>query len=252
MLKNFYLYKFFMSFKKILLFFIIFLFLIQEVFSNGDILKVIFDVLNSLLFTVYGPYAVTLIAVFGVVGLGLVIVFLFFIVFPTITLYAMIYGFLSQLRIFRSRTINLIIAITIATPAMFFPLPIPIPFLNNFPFPLPLFGIFVVLLFTALNFWLAFLFFLMISFGAWYIFLGKKRKWGTSAAIYHTYKDEANSLRFELRTTNEAIADVMRNMAKETDPAKRAALETTLQTLSDRRNDISDRITQMEQIRKRL
>jgi len=44
----------------------------------------------------------------------------------------------------------------------------------------------------------------------------------------------------------------MRRMAKETDPNTRAGIEASVRELTDRKNDLSERIREMEEIRRRL
>jgi len=165
------------------------------------------------------------------------------VILPAITVYTIIYGFLMEIRIFRNKTVNLIIALSIGSSAIFLPLP---------PFGVPVFGLLVAFLFGAMAWWAIFVFSIMFFVGVWYLFLTRRAKWGTTSAVYGAYQDEAKGLSFELRAINESLADAMRRMAKETDPNTRAGIEASVRELTDRKNDLSERIREMEEIRRRL
>lgn len=194
-----------------------------------------------------GPIAIAILGFLTALGLGIAaiiaIVILALFVLPFMTLCAIIYGFLSELRIFRSRTVNLTITITLALSTLFIPLPI----IGTTLF----FGV-LNILYTLMASWAVLVFTLMFFVGTWYLFLTRRAKWGTTAGVYAAYHQEAKGLSFELRETNEALAEAMRKMARETDPVKRASLEKSIQELNDRRNDISERIRGLDQARRQF
>jgi len=178
---------------------------------------------------------------------ALIFIYVIILMMPYVSVYLIFYGFLKELRIFRSANwINIVLAFTITTSAMFMPLPFP-PFLG-----LPLFGWLVKSLFFLMTGWSVIVFAALFFVGTIYFFKIRHAQWGTSAGVYAAYRDEAKGLRFELRSANEALAEAMRKMAQETDPDKRSAIEKSVQELSDRRNDVSERIRELEQARRQF
>ncbi|MEM5793472.1 MAG: hypothetical protein QXY45_03935 [Candidatus Aenigmatarchaeota archaeon] len=203
------------------------------------------SIIHKICMNLLGPSLFnSLMKIFTFTGIGLYIVFLTSILMPYITTILIVYGFLTELRIFRYKNwINLALAISI-TSSVFF---IPIPGIGYV-----LFFVFVNRIFSLLTHWSVLLFSFMFFVGTIYFYKMRVSKWQTSAGVYAAYRDEARSLRFELRSVNEALATAMQNLARETDPTKRASLEKSIQELSDRRNDISERIREMEEVRRRL
>ena len=214
------------------------------IFLGGGLLSIITHIciwtLGNFLFNamlaaiggaILGPWAIPLI-------------FITAVLFPFITVFLIVYGFLSELRIFRYKNwINAILAFTITTSTFY----VPLPFLGG-----PIFRMFVYFLFSALTYWSVFLFGVMFFVGTIYLFNVRRLKWQTSAGVYAAYKDEVNSLRFELKSVNESLALAMQNLAKESDPNKRAEIEKTIEKLTEQRDDISDRIRGLEEVKRRL
>ncbi|MBD3155656.1 MAG: hypothetical protein GF368_03300 [Candidatus Aenigmarchaeota archaeon] len=177
-------------------------------------------------------------------GIALFIMFVLIILLPYISAFLIVYGFLNELRIFRYKPwINIVLAFTMTTSVMFVPIPI---------FGFALFTLLVRFLFSAMTAWSIILFTLMFFVGTIYLFKIRRSKWGTSAGVYAAYKQEARSLGAELESINTSLSQAMAKMANETDPNKRAALERSVQELTDRRRDLSERIKELEETSRRL
>jgi len=232
--------------KNLFIFSIVILILINPVFAQNTKLD---QIIEGIFKFVGATAAIGLVSQIASISIFVtwapIIAFFMFIVLPFITVFAIVHGFLMEMKIFRSKTTNLILALTISTFGFFVPLPI-------FGVPNPIFYWLFSFLFSLMAPWAIIIFSLMFFVGIWYIYLTKKRQWGTGAGVYAAYRDEAKGLRFELRSVNEALSDAMRKMAQETNPDKRAAIERSVQELSDRRNDVSERIRQLDQARRQF
>ena len=157
------------------------------------------DVIMGILTFVIGDALDGIMAYFGTIAILAAwtpfILLVLLVILPAITVYTIIYGFLMEIRIFRNKTVNLIIALSIGSSAIFLPLP---------PFGVPVFGLLVAFLFGAMAWWAIFVFSIMFFVGVWYLFLTRRAKWGTTSAVYGAYQDEAKGLSFELRAINES------------------------------------------------
>lgn len=210
----------------------------------GSLIGLIEGILQFVLgLTIYNTILGILTAYFSIL-MALLLMFVLIILLPYISAFLIVYGFLNELRIFRYKSwINIVLAFTMTTSVMFVPIPI---------FGFALFTLLVRFLFSAMTAWSIILFTLMFFVGTIYLFKIRHSKWGTSAGVYAAYKQEARSLGAELESINTSLSQAMTKMANETDPNKRAALERSVQELTDRRRDLSERIKELEETSRRL
>ncbi|OGI15880.1 hypothetical protein A3K63_00770 [Candidatus Micrarchaeota archaeon RBG_16_49_10] len=170
------------------------------------------------------------------------------------SVFFIVYGFLNELKIFRSTQItNVWLALTVALVMI---VPLPVAWLGPLAQPImPLLqGTTVLCAYTLLFLyfygmgWASLLAFgLIFTFGLYYFFLKKKLQWSTTAGVYSAFHDETKNLRLELAEMSEAVAEAAHKLATEKDPNKRVALEASLRELQDRRRDVQERLTELHE-----
>lgn len=153
----------------------------------------------------------------------------------SIATFVIIYGFLDEIRIFYNKTINLILALTIMFASISS-------------------GAFIVIvsrLFRLMGYYGVGIFSMLFFVGVWYYYQKRRAEWQTVAGVYSIYSEEEKHLRTELAMITRDIGETTKRLARETDPTRRAEIEKSLITLSDKRRDIEERLDELARVRRR-
>jgi len=148
-----------------------------------------------------------------------------------LTSWIIIYGFMSELKIFgkRKNFLYIILSFMIAETAAIIGIT---PWVSLF-------------IYTIMNIWSIGIFALMFFVGTWYFYIKRRGEWGTAASVASAYHEDIKSLKDDLAAKRLELIEVRNKIARTANPDTRVSLEQREQKIKDEIQSLRERIEEL-------